>query len=135
MGGGGVFINLHSYEYSCLFNKRFGLCFGGNEKPGLTISTMTALLTPPAFSKAQGKLRSPAPSADFSMMKTAPNEPRRGAASVPRAGLYSRLMLRMLSRASSSMLPRAQLSTAGLVYRECNRTETPPETPRRLRPD
>lgn len=83
----------------------------------LTISTQVALLTPPAFSKAQGKLRSPAPSADFSMMKTAPKEPRRGA-SVPRAGLYSRLMLRMLSRASSSMLPRAQLSTPGIGCRE-----------------
>lgn len=88
--------------------------FRGREKPELTISTLMALLTPPAFSKAQGKLRSPAPSADLSMMKTAPKEPRRGA-SVPRAGLYSKLMLRMLSRASSSMLPRAQLPKTGWV--------------------
>lgn len=66
-----------------------------------------ALFTPPAFSKAQGKLRSPAPSADFSIMNTAPKDPSRGAGE-PRLGLCNILMLRMLSRASSSMLTRSK---------------------------
>lgn len=68
--------------------------------PVLTSSTLTAVVTPPAFWKAQGKLSSPAPRADFSMMNTAPNEPSRGGSAWD-ADRASRLML---SRASSSML-------------------------------
>jgi len=71
-----------------------------------TSSTVTALRTPPALSKAQGKFRSPAPRADFSMMNTAPTEPSRGPADTSSGGLAdedeaSRLML---SLANSSML-------------------------------
>lgn len=66
----------------------------------LTISTATAERIPPAFSKAHGKLRSPAPSADLSMMKIAPKDPSLGP-SVSSVGLASKLML---SLANSSML-------------------------------
>lgn len=69
----------------------------------LTISTLMATFTPPAFSKAHGKFSNPAPSADFNMMKMAPKEPRRGT-SDPREGLDSMLMLRILSRANSSIV-------------------------------
>lgn len=64
---------------------------------------MTALWIPPALSKAQGKLRSPAPRADLSMMKMAPTEPSRGPTS--RGGLAEAEARRlMLSLANSSML-------------------------------
>ena len=66
----------------------------------LTSSTLTAVVTPPAFSKAQGKLSSPAPSADFNIMNTAPKEPSRGGSAWD-ADRANRLML---SRASSSMM-------------------------------
>lgn len=62
-----------------------------------------AIFTPPALAKAHGKLSNPAPSADFNMMKIAPREPRRGT-SDPRDGLDSILMLRILSRANSSIV-------------------------------
>ena len=64
-----------------------------------TISTLTAVFIPPAFSKAHGKLSSPAPRADFSMMKIAPKEPRRGGSECD-ADLAIR---QILSRASSSI--------------------------------
>lgn len=70
-----------------------------------TSSTVTALRMPPALSKAQGKLRSPAPRADFSMMKMAPMEPSRGPAATSSGGLAEAEASRlMLSRANSSML-------------------------------
>lgn len=66
---------------------------------------LTALRTPPALWKAQGKFRSPAPSADFSMMKTAPTEPSRGPASSGHLeeAEASRLMLSLAN--SSILLP------------------------------
>lgn len=71
----------------------------------LTSSTVTALWIPPALSKAQGKLRSPAPREDLRRMKMAPREPSL-APGPKRSGdlgetAASRLML---SLASSSML-------------------------------
>lgn len=73
-----------------------------------TSSTVTALRTPPALSKAQGKLRSPAPRADFSMMKMAPMEPSRGPAVTSSGGLAEAEASRlMLSLANSSMLQPA----------------------------
>lgn len=75
----------------------------GNKVP--TSSTVTALRTPPALSKAHGKLRSPAPRADFSMMKMAPMEPSRGPAATSARGLAEAEASRlMLSLANSSML-------------------------------
>lgn len=60
---------------------------------------------PPALAKAQGKLRSPAPRADFRRMKMAPEEPSLGPALRHSEDLgeadASKLML---SLASSSML-------------------------------
>ncbi|TNN64190.1 hypothetical protein EYF80_025558 [Liparis tanakae] len=108
-------------------------------------STATALRTPPALSKAQGKFRSPAPSADFSMMKTAPTEPSRGPADTSSGGLAdeveaSRLML---SLANSSMLRPAgssrweQLthtrarSRAAYIRPSARVTGQPADTPRR----
>lgn len=70
----------------------------------LTSSTLMAVVTPPAFWKAQGKLSSPAPSADLSMMNTAPNEPSLGGCEWD-ADRANRLML---SRASSSMTPNRE---------------------------
>lgn len=80
-----------------------------------TSSTVTALRTPPALPNAQGKLRSPAPRADFSMMKMAPMEPRRGpavaAAAASSGGLVEAEVSRlMLSLANSSMLKPAENS-------------------------
>lgn len=73
-----------------------------------TSSTVTALRIPPALSKAQGKLRSPAPRADFSMMKMAPMEPSRGSAVTSSGGLAEAEASRlMLSLANSSMLQPA----------------------------
>lgn len=72
----------------------------------LTSSTVVAVVTPPAFWKAQGKLSSPAPSADFSIMNTAPNEPSRGGSAWDEEWA-SRLML---SRASSSMTPEPEIT-------------------------
>lgn len=70
-----------------------------------TISTVTALRMPPALSKAQAKLRSPAPRADFSMMKMAPTEPSRGPSVTSSGGLAEAEASRlMLSLANSSML-------------------------------
>lgn len=70
---------------------------------------MTALWTPPALSKAQGKLRSPAPRADFSMMKMAPMEPSRGPAVTSSGGLAEAEASRlMLSLANSSMRHRRE---------------------------
>lgn len=64
-----------------------------------------ALWIPPALAKAQGKLRSPAPRADFRRMKMAPKEPSLGPALRHSDDLgeadASKLML---SLASSSML-------------------------------
>lgn len=70
----------------------------------LTSSTRTAGAIPPALLKAQGKLSSPAPRADFSIIKTAPAEDRLGAPD-SRAGLASKLML---SLANSSMAEREE---------------------------
>lgn len=70
-----------------------------------TSSTVNALRMPPALSKAQGKLRRPAPRADFSMMKMAPSDPSRGPAVTSSGGLAEAEASRlMLSLANSSML-------------------------------
>lgn len=62
---------------------------------------------PPALSKAQGKLRSPAPRADFSMMKMAPMEPSRGPATSSGGLAEAEANRLMLSLANSSMLQPA----------------------------
>lgn len=67
---------------------------------GLTISTVMAVFTPPAFWKAHGKFNNPAPRADFNKIKMAPKDPSRGGSAWD-ADRASRLML---SRASSSMI-------------------------------
>lgn len=83
-----------------------------------TSSTVTALRIPPALSKAQGKLRSPAPRADFSIMKMAPMEPRRGSAVISSGGLAEAEASRlMLSLANSSMLQPAEHTDAAAVLR------------------
>lgn len=87
-----------SYFYACL--TRGGTAVNAASVL-LTSSTLMAVVTPPAFWKAQGKLSSPAPSADLSMMNTAPNEPSLGGSEWD-ADRANRLML---SRASSSMTP------------------------------
>lgn len=80
--------------------------YKGGKKNFPTSSTVTALRIPPALSKAQGKLSSPAPRADFNMMKMAPMDPSLGSAVASSGGLVmaeaSRLML---SLANSSILP------------------------------
>lgn len=83
-----------------------------------TSSTVTALRIPPALSKAQGKLRSPAPRADFSIMKMAPMEPSRGSAVISSGGLAEAEASRlMLSLANSSMLQPAEHTDAAAVLR------------------
>lgn len=60
---------------------------------------------PPAFAKAQGKLRSPAPRADFRRMKMAPREPSLGPVLMHSGDLGEAVASRlMLSLASSSIL-------------------------------
>jgi len=81
-----------------------------------TSSTATALRMPPALSKAQGKLSSPAPRADFSMMKMAPMEPSRGWVATSSRGLFEAEASRlMLSLANSSMLRPAGNSQGGTL--------------------
>lgn len=83
-----------------------------------TSSTVTALRIPPALWKAQGKLRSPAPRADFSIMKMAPMEPSRGSAVISSGGLAEAEASRlMLSLANSSMLQPAEHTDAAAVLR------------------
>lgn len=90
---------------------------------------MTALWTPPALWKAQGKLRSPAPKADLSMMKTAPTEPRRGPAVTPSGGLAEAEASRlMLSLANSSMRQPAGNLTTGHTDAHTQRAPPVPHT-------
>lgn len=82
-----------------------------------TSSTVNALRMPPALSKAQGKLRRPAPRADLSMMKMAPSDPSRGPAVTSSGGLAEAEASRlMLSLANSSMLGPAVHTDAHATY-------------------
>lgn len=91
-----------------------------------TSSTVTALRMPPALSKAQGKLRRPAPRADFSMMKMAPMEPSRGPAVTSSGGLAEAEASRlMLSLANSSMLqPAGNSRRDTLTHTRAHRLQT-----------
>lgn len=95
-----------------------------------TSSTVTALWIPPAFSKAQGKLRSPAPRADLRRIKMAPREPSLGSAPIRRGDLGETAASRlMLSLSRSSMLRPAghwrdrSRAPSGQGYREGEREE------------
>lgn len=79
----------------------------------LTSSTRTAGVIPPALLNAQGKLRSPAPKADFSRIKTAPAEERLGL-SDSKVGLASKLIL-SLANSSMSETERTAGCFTGLV--------------------
>lgn len=70
----------------------------------LTSSTRTEAWVPPALLNAQGKLRSPAPSADFNMMNIAAMEDRLGLPHSP-PGLASKLMLSLANSSIPNALP------------------------------